>query len=677
MARALVALLMICVLIASGVSPPLSPTTAQSRPNFVVVVVDDLDAASVVHMPAVKRLLGDQGATFSQFFATTPLCCPSRASILRGQYAHNHGVLRNTGDDAGFAAFQTSGSESATMATLLDDAGYETALVGKYLNGYSMGGDNRTYIPPGWDFWAAGIDHAAYDGFRYELNVNGELVRYGNDDRDYMTDVLASHAQEFLAAATSGSEPFLLYLAPYAPHSPSTPAPRHKGHFAGAKAPRTPAFNERNIKDKPDWVRESSRMSDSRIMKIDADYRRRLESLLAVDEMIDVVVGQLEQAGVLESTYVLFLSDNGYFLGEHRQPHGKDAPYDAASRVPAILRGPDVPAGSTVDALALNIDLLPTVLDLAGLNAPSFIDGRSLASIARGDDRGWRRSALLEGFGKETESLEGTESSTPPFRALREEDVLYVEYETGERELYNLRKDPFQLSNLVREAGKPLLRAYSRQLQALSSCAGQDCQALENATSPRVASTASDRRQGADKPRARHERQRSNRSGGPETLRSTSSDQVLEIRDGGDDVGPLQFELSGREARMEQLQLRVHVASVETPGTLVAIVEWPGSGRRERLSSVPVQSSGWMTLEISAALGDTREIAIGLRGRDGAALSVSGPDSSRAPELVSEQPRRPDEQVQASDTRGRRSPADRADNDRPGRERNGDRRRGR
>jgi hypothetical protein len=151
---------------------------------------------------------------------------------------------------------------------------------------------------------------------------------------------------------------------------------------------------------------------------------------------------------------------------------------------------------------------------------------------------------------------------------------------------------------------------------------------------------------------------------------------VLEIRDGGDDVGPLRFELSGREARMEQLQLRVHVASVETPGTLVAIVEWPGSGRRERLSSIPVQTSGWLTLGISAALGDTREIGFGLRGRDGAALSISGPDSSQAPELVSDRSRRPDEQMQASDAKGHRSRANRAADDRPGRERNGDRQRG-
>lgn len=680
MARALAALVLVCLLASSGLGPsPAATAIVSSQPNFVVVVVDDLDSASVAHMPAVKRHLVDQGATFSRFFATTPLCCPSRASILRGQYAHNHGVLRNTGEDAGFAAFIASGHESTTMGTLLDDAGYETALVGKYLNGYSFAGEDRTYVPPGWDFWAAGVDHAAYDGFRYELNVNGELVRYGNDDSDYMTDVLAGYAHDFLAAATSDSAPFLLYLAPYAPHSPSTPAPRHQGRFAGAEAPRTPAFNENSIKDKPDWVRDTPRMRESKIKRVDADYRRRLESLLAVDEMVDAVMSQLEQTGTLETTYVLFLSDNGYFLGEHRQPHGKDAPYDAASRVPLIVRGPDISAGSTVDALALNIDLLPTVLDLAGLAAPSFVDGRSIASIARGDTRDWRQSALLEGFGKETESLEGTESSTPPFRALRGEDVLYVEYETGERELYNLRKDPYELSNLVRGADKSLLREFARQLGALSSCAGRACQELENAPLPRVSSRPSDRSRGAGKPRSRRERQRSEGVAEPETLRSSSTArlQVLEIRDGDDATDSLHFILSRHDAAAEQLHLRVHVASVESPGTLIATVELPGQGVRERLSSAPVQTNGWLTLDVSAALGDMRQITIGLRGRDGAALSISGPGSNKEPELVDGESHRIGEQDRESDKKRPRSRDGSADEDRRPRDRVGKHRRSR
>ena len=523
-ARALTAVLMICVLAASGAQFSLLPTaTAQNRPNFVVVLVDDLDTASVAHMPAVNRLLVEQGASFSRFFASTPLCCPSRASILRGQYAHNHGVLRNTGEDAGFAAFLESGHETTTMATLLQSAGYETALIGKYLNGYSTDRLDRTYIPPGWDFWAAGVDHAAYNGFRYELNVNGELVRYGNDDEDYMTDVLAGHAEAFLSAATAGRQPFLLYLAPYAPHSPSTPAPRHEGRFAGASAPRTPAFNERNTRDKPDWVRANGRMSESRIARIDSSYQSRLESLLAVDEMVDAVTRQLEQAGVLESTYILFLSDNGYFLGEYRQPHGKDAPYDAASRIPLIVRGPGIRAGSTVDALSLNTDLLPTMLGLAGVNAPSFIDGRSLLPALIGEDSGRRQAVLLEGFGKETENLEGTESSTPPFRALRGEEVLYVEYETGERELYYLRKDPFQLSNLAEKIPKAELRDYSRRLGALAACAGLACQELEDSPLPRLAARRGEREDRSGKQRDRSARQRPARATAAEAIESASS----------------------------------------------------------------------------------------------------------------------------------------------------------
>jgi N-acetylglucosamine-6-sulfatase len=677
MARARAALVLVCLLVSTSLSPaPTATAVVTNPPNFVVIVVDDLDSASVAHMPAVEQNLVDQGASFSRFFATTPLCCPSRASILRGQYAHNHGVLRNTGDDAGFDAFIATGHQTTTLATLMDDAGYQTALIGKYLNGYAHR-DDQTYVPPGWDFWAAGVGHDAYAGFRYELNVNGEVVRYGNDDSDYMTDVLAGYAHEFLASATSSSAPFLLYLAPYAPHSPSTPAPRHRGSFAGARAPRTPSFNEHTVKDKPDWIRDTPRMSDTKIQRVDTNYRRRLESLLAVDEMVDAVMQQLEQAGVLETTYLVFLSDNGYFLGEHRQPHGKDAPYDAASRVPLVVRGPGIPAASRVDSVALNIDLMPTVLDLAGLTAPSFVDGRSIAPIARGDDRDWRQAALLEGFGKETESLEGTESSTPPYQALRGEDLLYTEYETGERELYDLRKDPYELSNLARGAEQSLLRSLSRRLQALASCASQECREFENAPLPRISGHDNGRQRGAKKEHARHERQRSDRGAQQETPQTRSTDQVLQIRAGAQTPETLHFALSRRDAAAKQLWLRVHVDSVETPGTLVASVELPGDGGRERLSNANVRRSGWLTLEVSAALGDMRQITIGLRGRDGAVLSISAPGSSKAPALVSERSQRIGDAGQEPDRSERRSRADQQHDDGRHRDRTKERRRGR
>jgi arylsulfatase A-like enzyme len=524
----------------------------------VVIVVDDLDSGSISYMSAVNTLLTERGATFSRFFATTPLCCPSRASILRGQYAHNHRVLRNTGDDAGFTAFHESGHESDTIATELDAAGYETALIGKYLNGYASPRQDSSYVPPGWDFWVAGVDHDAYNSFNYHLNVNGDIVRHGDHPRDYLTDVLAAHALDFLDQSAGSNQPFFLYLAPYAPHSPAAPAPRHQGMFAGESAPRTPAFNERNIQDKPDWV-QSSRLSEERIGRIDSGYRQRLESLMAVDEMIDVVVRRLDERGTLANTYLFFLSDNGYFLGEHRLPHGKDAPYDAASRVPLIARGPGIAEGSSIDKIALNIDLFPTIAELAGIGAPPFVDGRSLVPFITGGDHGWREVALIEGFGKETESNEEAETSTPPFRALRSEEILFAEYETGERELYNLRKDPYQIANIARVAPKSLLRDYSRRLDALAACAGPECARLENDPITKHSTGAAAERDGKDRSKTKSDGRDKSKAKGKqhrakkEHKRSSARQQDRHVRLQADD-----HSLPGKRERNRHRRDRRH-----------------------------------------------------------------------------------------------------------------------
>jgi arylsulfatase A-like enzyme len=250
---------------------------------------------------------------------------------------------------------------------------------------------------------------------------------------------------------------------------------------------------------------------------------------MAVDEMVDVVVQRLDERDALANTYVLFLSDNGYFLGEHRQPHGKDAPYDAASRVPLIARGPGIAEGSAVDKIALNIDLFPTIAELAGIAAPQFVDGRSLVPLIMGGDRGWRDVALIEGFGKETESNEATETSTPPFRALRSREILYAEYETGERELYNLRKDPHQTANIARTVPKSLLRDYSRRLDALVTCAGSECARLEDVPIPKLSTAATGERDGKQKSkekakqhRAKREQRRSNTSAASQDHAQTS-----------------------------------------------------------------------------------------------------------------------------------------------------------
>lgn len=482
-------LLSLASLLAVRKAAPAATASAASLPNIVIIMLDDLDAASVSAMQTVNQRIGSEGMTFANCFATTPICGPSRASLLRGQYAHNHGVLRNTGDNAGFRAFSNAGLERETLATLLRDAGYRTALIGKYLNGYAPS-ESTSYIPPGWDHWVSPVNHDAYRSFRYVMNVNGKLQRFGKEKKDYLTDVLARYAKAFLDDALADSRPFLLLLTPYAPHSPSVPAPRHKGIFRGKKAPRSPAFNERNNRDKASWLKQTPRISATRIQNLDQSYESRLESLQAVDDMVGEVMKRLDERGALDTTYVLFLSDNGFFLGDLRQPNGKDAPYDGATRVPFLVRGPGVPAGSETSQIALNIDILPTALHIAGVNAPAFVDGRSLLPTLRGASEGSRRHALLEGFGKETGDEGSATAAAPPFRAVRGPEALYVEYpESDENEYFDLQADPFLLDNTYRNVSRSLTRAYSRLITQLSDCQGNRCRDLEDLSLDAVAET--------------------------------------------------------------------------------------------------------------------------------------------------------------------------------------------
>lgn len=469
--------------------PTLPPVSAASLPNIVIVMLDDLDAPSVSAMETASRRIGAEGMTFTNCFATTPICAPSRASLLRGQYAHNHGVERNTGDNAGFLAFSNAGLERETMATLLQNAGYRTALIGKYLNGYAPS-ESSSYIPPGWDHWVSPISHDAYRSFRYVMNVNGKLERFGKKKKDYLTDVLARYAKTFLDDALADRRPFLLMLTPYAPHSPSVPAPRHKGIFRGKKAPRSPAFNERNNRDKASWLKQTPLISATRIQKLDQSYELRLESLQSVDDLLTDVLDTLETRGALTNTFVFLLSDNGFFLGDLRQPNGKDAPYDSATRVPFLVRGPGIAAGSETDQLALNIDILPTVLQMAGASVPGFVDGRSLLPVMQGNASNGRQHALLEGFGKETGDEGSSEAAAPPFRALRGHEALYVEYpESDEKEYFDLQADPYLLDNTYRRVSRQSTRAYSRLLAQITDCQGGRCRELEN-TAVDTAATA-------------------------------------------------------------------------------------------------------------------------------------------------------------------------------------------
>jgi N-acetylglucosamine-6-sulfatase len=450
---------------------PTAPTSDSSRrPNFILVLSDDLDAdpAVIDHLPVVSSSLRAAGLTFRNAFAPSPICCPTRASVLRGQYAHNTGITDNETCDALFASW---GLETSTLPTWLRDAGYRTGLVGKYFNGYPSSGNPR--IPPGWDEWYAIKADVRITYYYYTLNENGRFVDYGGAEQEYLTDVLAQKAVAFVRrAVTEKHAPFFLHLDPYAPHEPPTSAQRHRDAFPDAQAPRTPSFNEADMSDKPSWYRGLPPLSDEDIDAIDKTYRRRLQLMLAVDEMIGSVMAELRSLGELDNTYIVFASDNGFFLGQHRFQGGKLAPYEESIRIPFIVRGPGVAQGTSLPQMALTVDLAPTLAELAGAQRPSFVDGRSLVPMLRGEAPtagSWRRDFPLQHI------LPAGSDGLPTWHGLRTEDVMYVEHDGGEREIYDLRRDPYQLDNLQSIADPEALRRFSERLATVGTCRGAAC----------------------------------------------------------------------------------------------------------------------------------------------------------------------------------------------------------
>ncbi len=400
------------------------------------------------------------------------------ATILTGLYAHNHNVKSNGPPDGGFRKFRSEGLEENTIAVRLQEAGYRTAFFGKYLNAYPD--RDPTYIPPGWDEWYAKLNgNKAYD---YRINENGQVVFHGNDTEDYYTDVLSSGATDFVRRAASGSEPFFMYVAPTAPHAGTAVAQRHKRAFRNdEEAPRPPSFDEEDISDKPSWIRNAERFSGQDQDRIENRNAVRLRTMLAVDEMVASLVRELEDVGELDNTFVFFASDNGWHLGEHRIDDGKDRPYEESIRVPLFVRGPGMAAGSKVEELVINTDLAPTFADLAGIGFSG--DGRSLVPLLLGEEPSWRSAILLEDFSQGTMHPE-EETLSPPFvdfEAIRTETHKYVEYDNGERELYDLEADPYELENIYEDADPSLLERLKTKLEALRSCAGDGCREAEDA----------------------------------------------------------------------------------------------------------------------------------------------------------------------------------------------------
>jgi len=472
----IVVLLLLGPLLSGLVLSP-HPTLAAS-PNFILINTDDLDTDSLRFMPNVESLLIGAGASFTDFIVAAPDCCPSRVSLLRGQYVHNHGILRGS-HQFGERKFRSQGLENSTIATWLGHAGYRTALIGKYLNGYQ---EDPTHVPPGWTEWDATFSNQYFD---YQINENGKLVDYGSDPADYQTDVLSQKSVSFIQSSATAGKRFFLYLTPSAPHGPATPAPRHASLFAEKTAPRTASFNEEDVSDKPGYIRAASSMTQSDIDTIDERYRNRLRSLQAVDEMVAEIVTTLQDTGTLSNTYIFFTSDNGYLLGQHRLTD-KGVPYEEAIKVPLVVRGPGIAAGRSINELSSNIDLAPTIADLAGASIPRFVSGRSLVPLLQGSQPGTWRKATISQFYREGNAKSGdlsieAVSGSPSFLALRTGNRSYVEYVTGERELYDLANDPQQLQNLASDSDYAAeVDRFHAWLDAFRACSGKDCQSVEN-----------------------------------------------------------------------------------------------------------------------------------------------------------------------------------------------------
>jgi arylsulfatase A-like enzyme len=443
------------------------------QPNIIFIITDDQDIESLQFMPRLHALLAAQGVTFTNTFVTTPQCCPSHVSVLTGLYPHNSGVLNNWYPTGGFQRFFELGGENSTIATWLQAAGYRTARFGKYLTEY----DATTYVPPGWSEWYAFYGSGKY--FNYWLNENGTQVFYGDDPGDYSVDVLTGKVIDFIDRAEQ-NEPFFVFFAPAAPHGdnvpngPAKPAPRHKGMFAGVQAPRPPSFNEADVSDKPPAISSLALLTAAQITAIDSEYQTRLESLQSVDEAVESIVNSLAARGKLENTYLIFTSDNGYHLGQHRLRNGKTQVYEEDIRVPLIVRGPKVPAAATRDHLVVTIDFAPTIAQLARVHQGHIVDGQSFVDLF--DDhppslRKWRMDFLVEVYRRMPPLGNGD-----AVRAVRSLDgVLYAEYDSGPRELYDLTSDPYQLESQHDIAPPGHLQALSRRLSKLATCAGKTC----------------------------------------------------------------------------------------------------------------------------------------------------------------------------------------------------------
>ncbi|MEO8243745.1 MAG: sulfatase [bacterium] len=471
-------------------NPPVAvkalPTGQDPGPNIVMILVDDFsmnlmtDKAGVLSkgMPNLAQMMRD-GVTFSNYFVTDSLCCPSRTSIFTGLMPHNSGVIANTGVNGGFGAFMAHKDDAKTFALALHNNYYATAMMGKYLNGYEP---DQAGIPQGWSEWA--VAGNAYANFNYAINHNAEMIT----PAPHMTDEMSTLGQAFIKGAAAG--PFFLELATFSPHSPYVPPKRYADAFPGLTYPRTAAFDYRPDQYSPKWLQVIPALDKRFMNKIDEFYRLRVQSDMGVDDMIGAVRKTIDDLGLSKNTYIIFTSDNGYHMGEFSLRAGKMSPFDFDIHVPLVVVGPGVAAGQTIDDIAMNIDLYPTFTELAGIVPSATVDGHSLVPLLHGKPGPRRNIAVVEHAQSkpspaDPDAAEAKAGDPPDYVALRLGDAMYVEYNDGSKDVgyYDMTSDPDQLHNIAHTLSADRLKALHEALAANHACVGADaCLAAQSMT---------------------------------------------------------------------------------------------------------------------------------------------------------------------------------------------------
>ncbi|XP_037025437.1 N-acetylglucosamine-6-sulfatase-like [Bradysia coprophila] len=472
--------------------------------NFIVILTDDQDIVlnGLNPMENVRKLLANRGALFTNAFTSSPICCPSRASILSGQYAHNHETKNNSRIGGCYGSHWQEKIEPTALPVHLQRNGYETFYAGKYLNEYFS-----ETIPPGWSQWYGLHGNSAY--FNYTLNENGVMKKY---DNDYLTDVLNTKALEFLSNA---KKPFFAMIAPPAPHMPCEAAERHSHSFENIKALRTPNFNiPSGVLDKHWLLRmPPATLNNETIEWLDTIYRKRWQSLLAVDDMVANIIHTLEEKHLYDDTYIIYTSDNGYHVGQFGQAIDKRQPYETDIRVPFVISGPKIPPKIVYDYPVALIDIFPSVLTRAGIPLPDFVDGQSFFATNENDetvltnDYG-NRQILIEYWGEgdsttyspECKWHKGDRLSQCSIEAechcqdawnntyscirqtfvQKEEHKIFCEFQDRENfvEAYDLSVDPYEMTNIAFDMLPSEHALLSLALEKLAKCKGDSCRQI-------------------------------------------------------------------------------------------------------------------------------------------------------------------------------------------------------